>query len=590
MALQDTGGDGTAHRNGGQGGNGADFAAERAALCRDLVALQIARGNPSLRTIAGHSSGAIGYTTVSKVLTGTTLLTQEQLLAVVRVLLSLDHDGRLTGGKLVRLDDPTLTPWRTRWQTLAHLHRHTRTAPPAPPAPEENGAPSTPQDEPSAAGEPAGAPHSAAGPPAHAALQAVPRPTATARPGMEPAPEAESVLLTARKEADSIREVAAARAEQLIADAQAERDQAAAELARLRGKVAEELAAAKDEAQRERQRASQDAARIREQAQQPATEAGHTTPSDNAESSARGSDNVMEGRPGTGAAASPGFGNFSDIMDAFFGQKSAPRSRSRPGEDALVRLDIELGDVAFGTSRDIQVDAAMVCDTCDGVGAAPGTSAQICDICSGRGEVEQVTRSFVGQVKTARPCPQCQGFGTVVPTPCPQCVGHGTTPSRRTLTVFVPPGIEDGTRIKLAGEGGAGLGGDPPGDLYVEIHEIAHPLFQRRDDDLHCTVTIPMTAAVLGTRIPLETLDGHKEMDVPPGTQFGQVILMPGLGITRASDGSRGDILVHTEIPVPTDLDPGQVQLIRQLAKRRGEEQPEQQGFFSRLKDAFNGY
>ncbi|CAM5668964.1 Chaperone protein DnaJ [Streptomyces purpurascens] len=219
---------------------------------------------------------------------------------------------------------------------------------------------------------------------------------------------------------------------------------------------------------------------------------------------------------GAGGFGAGGFGNFSDIMDAFFGTASqrGPRSRTRRGQDAMIRIEIELDEAAFGTTKDIQVDTAVVCNTCSGEGAAPGTSAQTCDMCRGRGEVSQVTRSFLGQVMTSRPCPQCQGFGTVVPTPCPECAGDGRVRSRRTLTVKIPAGVDNGTRIQLAGEGEVGPGGGPAGDLYVEIHELPHSTFQRRGDDLHCTVTIPMTAACLGTKVPLETLDGMEEVDI----------------------------------------------------------------------------
>jgi molecular chaperone DnaJ len=300
---------------------------------------------------------------------------------------------------------------------------------------------------------------------------------------------------------------------------------------------------------------------------------------------------------GAGAGFGAGFGTFSDIMDAFFGTASqrGPKSRTRRGQDAMIRLEIDLNEAAFGTTKDLQVDTATVCGTCNGEGAAPGTTAQTCDMCRGRGEVSQVTRSFLGQVMTSRPCPQCQGFGTVVPTPCPECAGDGRVRTRRTLTVKIPAGVDNGTRIQLAGEGEVGPGGGPPGDLYVEIREKQHPVFQRRGDDLHCTVTIPMTAAALGTKVPLETLDGMEEVDIRPGTQSGQSIPLHGRGVTHLRSNGRGDLVVHVEVQTPSKLDPEQEELLRRLAKLRGEErpmgqfQPGQQGLFSRLKDAFNG-
>ena len=204
----------------------------------------------------------------------------------------------------------------------------------------------------------------------------------------------------------------------------------------------------------------------------------------------------------TGGGFGSGFG-FSDIMDAFFGAGGGggrgPRPRQRRGQDALIRLELDLAEATFGATRDLQVDTAVVCPTCSGAGAAPGTSPRTCDVCHGRGEVQQVTRSFLGQVMTSRPCAACQGFGTVIPDPCHECGGDGRVRTRRTLTVKIPPGVDTGTRIQLAGEGEAGPGGGPAGDLYVEIVERPHAVFQRQGDDLHCTVSVPMTAAALGT-------------------------------------------------------------------------------------------
>ena len=217
-------------------------------------------------------------------------------------------------------------------------------------------------------------------------------------------------------------------------------------------------------------------------------------------------------------------------------------------------------------------------------------------MCRGRGEVSQVTRSFLGQVMTSRPCPQCQGFGTVVPTPCPECAGDGRIRSRRTLTVKIPAGVDNGTRIQLAGEGEVGPGGGPAGDLYVEIHELPHAVFQRRGDDLHCTVTIPMTAAALGTKVPLETLDGLEEVDIRPGTQSGQSIpLHAARHHASARRRPRRPHRARRGARPRRSSTPEQERLLRELAKLRGEErptgqfQPGQQGLFSRLKDAFNG-
>ncbi|MEV4295795.1 molecular chaperone DnaJ [Microbispora rosea] len=306
------------------------------------------------------------------------------------------------------------------------------------------------------------------------------------------------------------------------------------------------------------------------------------------------------GGAGAGAGAG-GFGAgfpFSDIMDAFFGSAGGargPRSRARRGRNATIRVELDLGETAFGTTREIVVDTAVVCEVCQGSGAASGTHPDTCDMCHGRGEVSQVTRSFLGQVMTSRPCPQCGGYGSVIRHPCMECSGEGRVRTRRTIKVRIPAGVEDGTHIQLAGEGEVGPGGGPPGDLFLEIVERPHQIFERRGDDLHCTVHIPMTAAALGTSIAIETLDGAEDIDIRPGTQAGQVIPLYGKGVQRLNETGRGDLLIHVNVETPAKLDPQQEELLRELAKLRGEERPPgkfspgQQGFFSRLRDAFNG-
>jgi molecular chaperone DnaJ len=215
------------------------------------------------------------------------------------------------------------------------------------------------------------------------------------------------------------------------------------------------------------------------------------------------------GVDGGSFGGAPGFG-FGDIMDAFFGQSSprGPRPRRARGQDALIQIDLELAEAAFGTSRELSLDTAIACATCNGAGTAAGTQPVTCDMCGGRGDIQQVQRSFLGQVMTSRPCPQCHGFGITIPHPCPECSGDGRVQTRRTLTVKIPPGVDTGTRIQLAREGEVGFGGGDPGDLYLEVLVLDHPLFARRGDDLHCTLNIPMTAAALGASIPLELLDG----------------------------------------------------------------------------------
>ena len=305
--------------------------------------------------------------------------------------------------------------------------------------------------------------------------------------------------------------------------------------------------------------------------------------------------------PNGGPAGGPGFGAgfpFSDIMDAFFGAGATsrgPRSRARRGRNATIRVELDLSECAFGTTRELVVDTAVVCPTCSGEGTAPGTHPETCEVCGGRGEVSQVTRSFLGQVMTSRPCPHCGGFGTVIRRPCPECDADGRVRTRRTIKVRIPAGVEDGTHIQLAGEGETGPGGGPAGDLFLEIVQRPHAIFERQGDDLHCTVTIPMVAAALGATLKVETLDGPADVDIRPGTQSGQAIPLYNQGTAHLNSSGRGDLLIHVTVETPSKLDPEQEQLLRELAKLRGEESPPgkfapgQHGFFSRLRDAFNG-
>ncbi|PRY02688.1 molecular chaperone DnaJ [Allonocardiopsis opalescens] len=303
---------------------------------------------------------------------------------------------------------------------------------------------------------------------------------------------------------------------------------------------------------------------------------------------------------GAGAAGG-GFGAgfpFSDIMDAFFGQAQSgrsPRSRARRGRNATVRVELDLAEAAFGTNREVTVNTAVVCQTCSGAGTAQGSEPETCDMCAGRGEVSQVSRTFLGQVMTTRACPQCGGFGTIIRNPCPDCSGDGRVRKSETLAVPIPAGVEDGTHIQLAGEGEVGPGGGPKGDLFVEVVVRPHPIFERRGDDLHCTVTLPMTAAALGTAITVETLDGPEEVDIRPGTQSGQVIPLYEHGTRHLHESGRGDLMIHVTVETPSKLDEEQEDLLKKLAELRGENHPPgkftpgQQGFFSRLRDAFQG-
>ena len=318
-----------------------------------------------------------------------------------------------------------------------------------------------------------------------------------------------------------------------------------------------------------------------------------------------------------GSAAGAGF-SFTDILDAFFGGAGGaqgggrgPRPRVRRGQDALIHLEITLAEAAFGTTRELKVDTAVLCTACDGEGTAPGTHPITCTTCQGRGETFHVQRSFLGEVRTMRPCAPCRGFGQLIPEPCRECSGDGRIRSRRSLNVKIPAGVDNGTRVQLGEQGEVGPGGGPAGDLYVELHVREHEVFVRKGRDLHCTVTLPMTAAALGATVTLPTLESELTpaaaaeagfpdtpveqvpLEVRAGTQSGSESVLTGHGVPSLRGGGRGDIVVRVLVETPTRLDDAQEELLRQLAVMRGEEtplgqvSPHQNSVFNRLRDAF---
>ena len=319
-------------------------------------------------------------------------------------------------------------------------------------------------------------------------------------------------------------------------------------------------------------------------------------------------------RGGDVFASAGGFGagfSFTDIMDAFFGGQAGPAGRGpRPrihrGQDALIRMEVSLAEAAFGVSRELKVDTAVVCTTCDGEGTAPGTHPVPCETCRGTGEVAHVQRSFLGEIRTLRPCSACRGYGTLIPDPCRECSGDGRVRARRSITVKIPAGVDTGTRVQLAGQGEVGAGGGPPGDLYVEVHVVPHEIFTREGTTLHCAVTVPMTAAALGTTLTLPTLEADSEpdtgvetsfeLDLRPGTQSGSEHTFRGRGVPGLR-GGRGDLVVTVVVETPSRLDPRQEELMRELAAIRGEEKPDGRlganrpsgSVFGRIRDAFNG-
>lgn len=300
------------------------------------------------------------------------------------------------------------------------------------------------------------------------------------------------------------------------------------------------------------------------------------------------------GMPGGGF----GGGGLGDIFEAFFGGAGGgatrgPRSRVQPGNDALLRTAITLEEAYSGAKKDITVDTAVVCDHCTGSGSESKAKPVTCDNCGGAGEVQEVQRSFLGNVLTTRPCPKCSGFGEIITDPCKKCGGDGRVKKRRDLVVSIPAGINDGMRIRMAGQGEVGHGGGPAGDLYVEIATRPHKVFVRDGDNLHLTVRVPMIDAALGTTFTVDNLAGEElTLEVEAGTQPGEEIRLSGAGMPRLRAEGNGDLIAHVDVTVPTELDAHTRELLEKIRDHRGEdtavnEEGESTGFFSRLRDRF---
>jgi molecular chaperone DnaJ len=308
------------------------------------------------------------------------------------------------------------------------------------------------------------------------------------------------------------------------------------------------------------------------------------------------SDPEQRARYDRGGESLGGFGPFGDIFDTFFGggpQTRGPRSRSERGQDALIRVEVELVDVIFGVTQTIEVDTAILCDSCQGTCCAPGSEPKVCDICRGTGQIQRTVRSVLGNMITQSPCGSCRGFGSIIPNPCPTCVGQGRVRATRPIDVTIPGGMETGQRIHLPGSGEVGHGGGPAGDLYVELTVRQHPIFQRVGDDLVATIDVDMTDAIIGTSVTLDALDGPVDVDIRPGVQNDDTLTFKSRGISALRGAGRGDLALHVHITTPTKLNPKETELVSALRELRTPDAPHLRGVgqkkFQRLRERFFG-
>ncbi len=289
---------------------------------------------------------------------------------------------------------------------------------------------------------------------------------------------------------------------------------------------------------------------------------------------------------------SSGFGadfasSMSDIFEEFFGDLMGrgPRNAASRGADLRYNLDITLEDACSGKTADIRVPVASSCETCAGSGASPGTSPVSCATCGGRGRV----RAQQGYFTMEHTCPGCHGAGIVIEDPCRSCHGQGRVMRERKLSAQIPAGVEDGTRIRLANEGEAGLRGGPPGDLYIFLSIKPHKFFQRQGADLYCRVPVAFTKAALGSTLEIPTIDNDRaEIKIPEGAQSGEQVRVKGKGMPILRSSKRGDLYVQVMVETPRNLTKKQREMLEEFAKTEKEAtHPESSGFFAKMKEFF---
>src|SRR5712691_4122897 len=304
---------------------------------------------------------------------------------------------------------------------------------------------------------------------------------------------------------------------------------------------------------------------------------------------------AFEGGAGPGGPGGPFHGQgfdfgtvFGDIFEEMFGANGARGRGGRGdtrGQDLRFNLEITLEQAYAGTEATVRVPSSVACEVCHGSGAEPGSKPQQCQTCHGRGRI----RAQQGFFTVERTCPACHGVGHVIDKPCRSCAGQGRVRRDKTLKVNIPAGVEDGTRIRLSGEGEAGTRGGPAGDLYVFLSVRHHQLFEREGADVHCRVPISMVQATLGGNIDVPTLDGKMaRINIPAGAQGGHQFRLRGKGMPIVRSAQRGDMYIEINVETPTNLTSKQKELLKEFEKA-GKTSPESEGFFSKVKEMFGG-
>ncbi len=286
------------------------------------------------------------------------------------------------------------------------------------------------------------------------------------------------------------------------------------------------------------------------------------------------------------------FGNLADLFSAFFGDEVMFGGRGHGGRargaDLAATVEIDLVEAAHGATREVPFDAAVTCARCGGDGAEPGTAITMCETCHGTGRLQQVTRSVFGEFVRTQACPTCAGSGRRIEQPCTECRGAGRVVEERTLALEIPPGIHHGQRIRLTGEGHAGLVGGRPGDVYVEVRIRPDDRFVREGDDIYATADLTFTQAALGVTLPVPTLDGEEDLELPAGTQPGEIVVLHGRGMPVLHGQGRGDQRILVNVRVPRRLTDEQRRLLREFDEHADERTyGKSDGLFDKLKSAF---
>ncbi len=286
--------------------------------------------------------------------------------------------------------------------------------------------------------------------------------------------------------------------------------------------------------------------------------------------------------------------DFSDILEGLFGfggfSNRQRRNSPRRGVDLAYAVQLTFEDIVSGVDKDIEITRDETCSSCKGSGAEPGTKKVRCETCSGRGEVRQVRQTFLGSMVQVTTCPNCNGAGEVIANPCRTCRGTGLERKTVRKMVHIPAGVDNGTQIRLAGEGQPGTNGGPQGNLYLEIKVKPHKFFKRREDDVLLNLNINIAQAVLGAEVEVPTVDGNAKLHIPSGTQPGRVFTIKNKGIPHVRANGRGDEMVIVNVETPSKLTSEQKKLFEQLAKTLGTEvKPQERSFIDALKDVFGG-